>query len=188
VSTLVCRLGRHPRLNASMERWWGWVGGVSVRTKILGIVLTLTIVLGLGITWQVRLMMSRTLISELQERGGSVVSDLAARSIDPILLNDTFALYELLMETRANHPDVIYAFVMTPQGQILAHTFAAGFPTALLNLNTPGADGRTHYQLYVSDHGRIHDFATPIFEGKAGVVSVRRVCKEPLTPSPVKCC
>jgi hypothetical protein len=116
VSTVAGRLRQYPRLKANLERLWTWVGGVSVRTKILGIVLALTIVLGLGVTWQVRAMMSQTLLAELEERGQSVVSDLAARSVDPILLNDTFALYELLNETLTNHTDVIYAFVVDPQG------------------------------------------------------------------------
>ncbi len=170
MSTVAGRLSQYPRLKANLERLWMWVGGVSVRTKILGIVLALTIVLGLGVTWQVRAMMSQTLLAELEERGQSVVSDLAARSVDPILLNDTFALYELLNETLTNHTDVIYAFVVDPQGQVLAHTFEEGFPTALLTLNRPGVNGAETYQLYTSNQGRIHDFAAPIFEGKAGIV------------------
>lgn len=170
MSTLTAQLRHYPRLNAWLERWWGWAGGVSVRTKILGIVLTLTTVLGLGVTWQVRVMMNRTLISELEERGHSVISDLAARSVDPILLNDTFALYELLTETVANHPDAVYAFVVDSQGQVLAHTFEDGIPTALLSLNTPAGTGDSHHLHYLSDEGHIHDFAAPIFDGRAGVV------------------
>ena len=170
MSTLVSRLRKNPRLATNLEYLWTWVGGVSVRTKILGIVLTLTIVLGLGVTRQVRTMMSQTLLDELEERGQSVISDLAARSVDPILLNDTFALHELLNETLANHTDVIYAFVIDPHGQILAHTFEKGFPTALPALNRPDVDGDTAYHLYNSNQGRIHDFAAPIFEGKAGIV------------------
>ncbi|MCG3206907.1 MAG: hypothetical protein FOGNACKC_00506 [Anaerolineae bacterium] len=158
------------QLNIAPEKVWRWAGSVSVRTKILGIVLTLTIVLGLGITWQVRLMMSRALLAELQERGQSVTSDLAARAVDPILLNDTFALHELLTETLANHSDIIYAFVLNSQNQVLAHTFAQGFPTGLLSLNSPDKAAVITHQLYQSDQGRIHDFAAPIFEGKAGVV------------------
>jgi signal transduction histidine kinase len=170
MSTLVSRLRHYPRLNLGLQRLWAWAGGVSVRTKILGIVLTLTIVLGLGVTWQVRQMMSRTLLAELEERGQSVASDLAARTVDPILLNDTFTLYELLSETLANHSDIVYAFVLDPQGRVLAHTFEDGFPTGLLRFNQPAPDGQIQHQLYSSNQGRIHDFAAPIFEGKAGAI------------------
>jgi signal transduction histidine kinase len=157
---------------ANLERWWNWVGGVSIRTKILGIVLTLTIVLGLGVTWEVRTVMSRTLLGELEERGRSLVSDLAARSVDPILLNDTFSLYELLKETQANHSGVIYAFVVDPQEQVLAHTYDDGFPVALLTLNTPELDEPVMHRLYTTEQGRIHEFVAPIFGGRAGIVRV----------------
>ncbi|HBY97998.1 MAG TPA: ATPase [Chloroflexi bacterium] len=153
-----------------MEQTWALVGGVSVRTKILGIVLALTTVLGLGITWQVRVVMERVFIDELETRGHSVISDLAARSADPILLNDTFALYQLLTETVANHPDLRYAFVVDPDDHVLAHTFGEnGFPIALLELNSPATGGGSHHQLYDSNEGPIHDFAAPILDGRAGV-------------------
>lgn len=164
-------LTTHTRLEAWLNRAWALAGGVSVRTKILGIVLALTTVLGLGITWQVRTVMEHVFMAELQNRGESVVSDLAARSVDPILLNDTYALYELLQDTVANHPDAVYAFVVDNSGQVLAHTFGdAGFPLELLGLNQPGQDSAIHHLQYLSNQGHIHDFAAPIFEGRAGMV------------------
>ncbi len=170
MSEFFARFRQHPQFNAWLKWWWAWAGGVSVRTKFLGIILTLTILLGLSVTWQVRAVMNRTLIEELQERGRSIISDLAARSVDPILLNDTFALYELLAETVSNHPDVVYVFVLDPQGQVLAHTFEGGFPTALLSLNPTDSDDNSHHLRYVSEQKYIHDFASPIFEGQAGTV------------------
>jgi len=160
----------YPRLRDYIEQLWAWVGGVSVRTKILGIVLTLTTVLGFGITWQVRWVMSRTLMAELEERGRSVTSDLAARAVDPILLDNTFALHELLTETQANHSDIVYAFVIDSQSRVLAHTFTQGFPTALLSLNAPAGNEDIYHRLYTSDQGRIHDFSAPIFNGRAGII------------------
>jgi signal transduction histidine kinase len=155
---------------ARLERLWTLAGGVSVRTKILGIVLALTLVLGLGVTWQVRTVMARVFVGELENRGQSVLSDLAGRSVDPILLNDTFALYELLNATIANHPDALYAFVLDPSGQVLAHTFGEqGFPTALLDLNPAPANGAGHLR-YVSELGRVHDFSAQILNGRAGSV------------------
>lgn len=170
MGALTQHLAHHSQLAGRIERTWALVGGVSVRTKILGIVLALTTVLGLGITWQVRVVMERVFIGELENRGHSVVSDLASRSADPILLNDTFALYQLLTETVANHPDLRYAFVVDTSGHVLAHTFGEnGFPTALLTLNAPANDRDSHHQLYNSNEGRIHDFAAPILDRRAGV-------------------
>jgi signal transduction histidine kinase len=144
------------------------LGAASIRTKILGIVLALTTVLGLGITWQVRTVMHTVLLDELDSRGTSVVSDLAARSVDPILLNDTFALHQLLVQTVGNHPDIAYAFVVDPDGKVIAHSFGdEGFPTQLLSLSI--TDGRA---VYDSTNGRMHDFSAPIFDGQAGTARV----------------
>lgn len=158
------------------EGFWSWAGGVSVRTKILGIVLALTAILGLGVTWQVRTTMAKVFIGELEQRGLSVVSDLAARAIDPILLNDSFAVHQLLTDTVTHHPDALYAFVIAADGHVIAHTFGeTGFPLALLELNSESRPGNEierniQHQVYNSEQGTIHDFRAPIFEGRSGTV------------------
>ncbi len=172
MNALSRRLTVSPHLQTHLQRLWKVIGSVSIRAKILGIVLSLTFMLGLGVTWQVRAMMSRTLVSELDNRGQSLINDLAVRSVDPILLNDTFALHELLADTLSNHPDVAYAFVLDPQGRVLAHTFENGFPTALLTINPIAPDDPVRQFDYTSDQGRIHDFAAPLFEGRSGVARV----------------
>ncbi|MEA2000946.1 MAG: hypothetical protein U9N84_03540, partial [Actinomycetota bacterium] len=87
------RVDTRQRFDDRLERAKRAVGGFSVFTKILGIVLVLTTVLGLAVTWQVRSVMTGVLVDELDNRGGSVASDLAARSGNPILLNDTYAVF-----------------------------------------------------------------------------------------------
>jgi len=144
------------------------LGAASVRTKILGIVLALTLVLGLSITWLVRTTTSQVLLDELDARGTAVVSDLAARSVDPVLLNDTYALHQLLTQTIANHQDAAYAFMLDADGNVLAHTFGPeGFPVQLLGLERDGAE-----VVYDSAQGRIHDFAEPALDGLAGTARV----------------
>jgi signal transduction histidine kinase len=168
---------RRSTVQAQLQIWsdhfWKMVGGVNIRTKILGIVLALTLILGVGVTLQVRTVMERVFMDELASRGRSVVSDLAARSVDPILLNDTYALYELLQGTQANHPDVLYTFVLDADTHVLAHSFGdSGFPVALLSVNiSPGPNEISHL-VYRSDAGQIHDFAMPLFDGRAGVVRI----------------
>ncbi|HRV95485.1 MAG TPA: hypothetical protein P5526_25245, partial [Anaerolineae bacterium] len=58
-----------PDTITTREQLWTLIGGVSVRTKILGIVLTLTIVLGLVVTWEVRTVMQHNLLNELELLG-----------------------------------------------------------------------------------------------------------------------
>jgi signal transduction histidine kinase len=168
MSVAIQQLAKGVQWSALPNRLWKVAGSVSVRTKILGIVLALTVLLGLGVTLQVRTVMVQVFMSELETRGLSVVSDLAARSTDLILLNDNYALYELLVATVNNHPDALYAYVVDPQGHVLAHTFGdMGFPTALLALQRGNT---THVAHFDSPEGRVHEFDAPIFEGRAGQV------------------
>jgi signal transduction histidine kinase len=174
MTTLIRQLDDHPAIKTSLDRLWQVVGGVSVRTKILGIVLALTIGLGLSITWQVRSLMSFALIEELERLGYSVIGDLAFRSTDPLTRNDIAALNQLLRETMLNHPDARYAFLVDANNQVIAHTFEADVPPDLLNLdstksvefdhhpNTTGPDGLSHHLHYENDEGGIHDFAEPV--------------------------
>lgn len=163
----------------SPERWEKWrqrlwrvIGGVSIRTKILGIVLAMVIFPGLFITLQVRSMLLHTLRDLLQQQSLSVARDVAARSTDLILINDLYALKRLLEDTRQHNPDVRYLFILDPQSQVLAHTFGSGFPLDLLNVN-PLPAGETHRtRLLRTEEGLIWDTAVPIFEGRAGVARV----------------
>lgn len=159
------------RFDRWLDRTRRGAGGFSVRTKILGIVLALTTVLGLVVTWQVRTVMTGVLLNELDNRGQSVASDLAARTSDPILLNDTYGVFELLDDTVANHPDATYAFVLNPDGRVVAHTFGdAGFPTALLEINPSGDLAGSGYLRMETDEGLVHDFQAPILDGRLGAV------------------
>ena len=122
----------------AFERFWRLAGAVSVRMKILGIVLALVLLLGVGATLQVRAMSYRALVAGLQEQSVATGRDVAARATDLILINDLYTLQRLLEETQEHNPDVRYVFVVDERGQVLAHTFGQGFPAGLLEANTAG--------------------------------------------------
>lgn len=146
------------------------VTGFSVRTKILGIILALTVLLGLGVTLQVRSAVTAVLVDELENRGLAVASDIAARVADPMLLSDPLSVHETLQDTVANHPDAEYAFVVDADGGVVVHTFGdEGFPTALLDVYQAPPSEAVH-EHFDSQVGGIHDFQAPIFDGSIGAV------------------
>jgi signal transduction histidine kinase len=131
-------------------------------------ILGLSLVLGLSVTWQVRTTASGVLEHELDLRGASIASDLASRASEPLLLRDLLALHELVEATVANHEDIEYAFVIAADGVVAADTFLdGGVPVALL-------DGDRVGEPFVFDStlGRIHDFREPVLEGRAGFVQI----------------
>ena len=149
-----------------------WVLRPGIRTKIMGIVLGLVLLLGFGITWEVRVTMTAALTTRLEERGVSIVRDLAARSTDYILINNTYALHELLKDTLQNNSDLRYAFILDENGHVLVHSFDTGLPRGLAEENTVTPTERAHRVILTSDEGPIHDIAVPIFEGRSGVARV----------------
>ena len=160
-------------LRSRLFQWfWSIAGAVSLRIKVLGIVLGLVLLLGLTVTVQVRAALTKSFDARLQEQGVSVARDLAARATDLILINDLYALHQLLQETRANNRDVRYVFVVDQHGQILAHTFGSGFPRNLLAANTVDPNEHHHGVWLSTEEGRIWDIAVPIYEGKAGIARV----------------
>lgn len=156
----------------TMERLWAIAGGVSVRTKILGMALLLVLALGTASILQTRVAMSRTLEAQLSEQSVSMARDVAARSADLILINDLYGLQTLLRETRENNSSVRYAFVVNAQGEVLAHTFGEGFPAGLKQANAVAADAHHQTRAIDTEDGRVLDTAAPVFEGRAGTARV----------------
>lgn len=159
-------------LTKIFDKFWSIAGAVSVRTKILGIVLGLVLLLGIGVTVQVRAALTYVMTENLREQSISIARDVAARSADPILINDLFTLQQLLRDTQANNPDVLYAFVIDPKRNVLASTFEDGFPLELIYANRANADEHHRQTSLTTDKGTVWDTAVPIFEGRAGTVRV----------------
>jgi len=151
---------------------WEIAGAVSVRTKILGIVLGLVILLGAGVTMQARYALTRTMTAQMEEQSISVSRDFAARSTDPILLNDLLGVHDLLKETIANNPNIRYAFIVDNHGQVIAHTFEGRFPLDLIPLNTVQSGEHHHTSLIQTDEGLVWDTAVPILDGKVGTARI----------------
>jgi signal transduction histidine kinase len=160
------------RLHAVLAGFWALVGSVSLRTKILGMVLALVLILGAGVTLQVRAVLTRALIAQLSDESTSLARDLAARSADPLLINDLYDAHQLLKEMQANNPDVRYAFIVDSQGRVVAHTFGAGFPAGLEGANQVDSTAHHHTVQLATDEGIVWDTAVPIFDGRAGIARV----------------
>lgn len=158
--------------DSARQRLWTIFGSVNIRAKVLGMVLGMVLLLGLTVTYQVRVTLADVLEEQLREQGISTTRDLAARATDLILVNDMYGLHQLLQETAANNHNVRYAFVVDTDEHVLAHTFGSGFPQALLQANTAAPESH-HQALWLqTDEGRIWDSAVPIFEGRAGIARV----------------
>ena len=154
------------------QRLWRVVGAVNIRLKIMGIVLGLVVLMGVTVTLQVRANVTRTLALLYEEQSVSIGRDIAARATDLILINNVYALHQLLDDTRSNNPNVRYAFIVDADNRVLAHTFGEGFPASLLDANVSEAYEHHRTVLLQTDEGKVWDTVVPIFEGRAGTARV----------------
>lgn len=177
------RLSAWVKNHSWLQQFLVAITSVSVSTKIMGIVMALTILLGLAVTIQVRFVMVNTLLGELDNRGFAVASDLAGRAAVFIKNHDLQALEQLLVDTLNNHHDTRYAFVLDAQGRVVTVAFQNGADvgelgseltvenmTAIIATNASApllAPSHVHYE---SAEGQIHDFAMPVNGGEVGIV------------------
>lgn len=159
-------------LQSWTRRFWAIAGAVSIRTKIIGIILGLVILLGSGLTLFVRQSLHEAMSRELETLAESVTHDLASRSTDLILVNNVYALYDLVQETQRNYPDIRYILILDTNNQALVHTFGSGLPGGLIEANLPSAGERYRAFAFNTAEGRVLDTAVPIFDGRAGVARV----------------
>lgn len=152
------------------RRLWQRVTGVSIRYKLLGMVLAVILLLGLAVTVQVQAQLASDLRQSLEERGIALARDLAEDATDLILTQNIFGLYQELRTTLETNPDVRYVFILDAQGQVVAHSFPNRVPPDLLAVNRLSAGQPWRVQILDSNEGLITDVAATIFEGKLGTV------------------
>ncbi|MDA8235685.1 MAG: GAF domain-containing protein [Clostridia bacterium] len=146
--------------------------GVSLRTKVIAVILALILLLGVVVTIQARMSLRASLGQRLDRQGISIARDVAARGADYVLTNNLYTLYELVKDTLNNNEDVRYVFIVDPKGEVLVHTFNRGLPKGIRQANTVAGSERFSKKILETNEGLVHDIAVPIFEGRGGTVRV----------------
>jgi PAS domain S-box-containing protein len=118
------------------------------------------------------------MLEEIKRRGLSLSLSLAGRIADPMLALDFLRMKNMVDEILESSDDMIYAFVQDKNGQILSHTFKAGFPVQLKDANQVPLGVREHIQLLdIEDGGleeeRVYDFAVAVSVSQERLGTVR---------------
>jgi two-component system NtrC family sensor kinase len=135
---------------------------MTFRTKInLGIT-AVVLVFGLLSGILVSRLASQAMLTEIKKRGMTLAFNLAARTTDPLLAQDFLRLKNRVDEVKESSDDIIYAFIQDRFGQVLSHSFQAGFPVQLLKSNVLHPGARQSIQLLDTDDDFVYDFAVPV--------------------------
>ena len=160
------------RWRRSLRRLARAITGISIRYKLLGMVLAVILALSIVVIWQVRARLAADLRQELETRGVAISRDLSDDAETLILTQNIFGLYQELRDSLENNPDVRYVFVLDRNSQILAHSFPRGVPPDLVAVNRWTAGEPWRSRVLNSDEGILTDIAMPILDGRVGVVRV----------------
>jgi len=158
------------RWRSCVDRFWAAAGSVSIRVKIVGIVVGVILMFGVPVTLVVRQGLTTALERELEERGIAIAVGLASRSQELVLTDRLVALYILAKETVRNNKDVLYAYVTDRQGGVLIHTFEGGMPEGLLRLRPLADPVAPRVLLLATEAGDVWSVSAPILGGRAGAV------------------
>lgn len=154
------------------RRVWRIAGAVSVRSKIMGIVIGVILVLGSAVTYQFAMRDAQSMRGQIEGKGLAMSRALAARAADMVLTNQRYALYELASEIQQSDGDVRYVYVTDSAGQPLVHTFGSGFPRDLLTSLAPDPTAPQTVRRLSTEHGMVQDVAVPILSGRGGFAHV----------------
>ncbi|MFZ5944458.1 MAG: histidine kinase [Bacillota bacterium] len=147
----------------------------TIRTKIMGIIIGITLLLGVWVSFQTYDTMQTNLREQLIKQGISTGQYISARSVDLIFTNDTYALHQLISKIVENNKDVRYIFILDSQGDLITNSFGKLLPKGLINLNKVPKNNQYSMQALNTEEGIIYDIAIPIFEGTAGTVRLGMV-------------
>ncbi|KGK91819.1 hypothetical protein DP73_01285 [Desulfosporosinus sp. HMP52] len=146
--------------------------GVTLRSKIMGLVISLLLILAAAAIFQTERSINPFLNQQLDIQGISTGKYIADRSPEYIYRWDLFKLYALVRDARNSNENIRYIFIVDPEDKVLVNTFGNGLPSGLLKANQVGASEMDHVSVIDTEEGLIRDIALPISGGKLGTVRI----------------
>ncbi len=149
---------------------------MSIRTKIVLMIIGMAAVFGAGILGFIYYKISDTLMTDAINKTVILADGLSSRVVDAVQTEDASALQFAIGEA-ISQPDVAYCFIRDASGRILASSFESGaFPPVLQNINTlktGEAFGTQEATISFRDRvTEVVDIASPIARGRLGTVHI----------------
>jgi len=145
---------------------------LNLRTKILLIVLGISIAAVAAMVMIVNFLIEPRLEEKLQKRGASIAHAISTQCINPILTRNLLQLDLFFHEFDEAEKDVKYLFVLAPDGAVTAHSFGREFPVDLKTLNPRlNPDGLGIARIRMADRDII-DISVPLLGGNLGRLHV----------------
>lgn len=146
------------------------ISGSSLRIKLICAVTSIILLISIISNVYIYQFQTSIMTAELQDEGISITRYLAENSVNPILTHDVVELQHLIENIIIAESYASYVFILDGDGEVIVHTFEAGFPSALKTVNP--AKGTSSIRRISINGESINDIAYPVMEGRIGEVHV----------------
>ncbi|MDT8441153.1 MAG: ATP-binding protein [Desulfuromonadales bacterium] len=144
---------------------------VSLRAKLILLTFSLLIGFSLVVVVYLQSQFAAQLSSELLKRGVSIARHLSTLSANAFIEGDNLYLDYLAREHRRVEDDISYIFMLGPNQEVLAHSFAERYPEELPKVNPlPAGEPWSLVSVDLGTDELIYDIAVPVLDGRPGSV------------------
>lgn len=151
-----------------------FIGSAPLQVKMFGLIAAVVLtVSACSFAWT-QSTLSSSLSLQVESRAKALATYVAARSVDPLLTNNIYALNALVDDTVKNNEEVKYLFIVGESGEVVVSSEKdRAISEALQSANTSVEEEgiyRESSKVLETDAGKIMDNAAPVFkEGGAEV-------------------
>ncbi len=143
-----------------------------LQTKVLAGAIGLVVLIGLITAVFVKTVLYQKLLANLEDEGSFIARHVADESINLLLTERFFELDMMVRDLKNSDEDIEYIFILNGRNEVVAHTFAHGFPTDLKKIKNEVNGLGTRMERLETEKGIILDFAASLLRGRAGFVHV----------------
>lgn len=146
------------------------MSSLNIRDKILVSLFAVTLLHGLGMIFFAKTVIFNKLHHKLLEKGVVLTKKIATDCVTPIITEQYFEITMYFKDLMASENDIVYAYVLSEDGDDIAHTFAHLVPKDLKLAHQPDLTQPFSLKNLSTDKGSIQDIAVPLLQGKIGVL------------------
>jgi len=146
------------------------MGRVSVRTKILIVLLGCMLFFGLSMILFAETVIRSKIFAKIQEKGVALAKRTASDCINPVVTEQFFEVEMMFKDMMSSEKEIVYLFIMNKDQRVLAHTFAKGFPEELKTAHDVNMQEAYSARELTTSKGVVLDLGVPLLRGEAGIL------------------
>ena len=138
---------------------------MKINYKLNLLIISLLVIMTVLVAGSVNFMMGQTLEEEMRDNELGIAGYVAGDLANPLLDENDLRVQEIIDDLKRQDADVRYAYVISFDGTVVAHTFSSGFPVELVTANPIPSGEDSAIQILSAGEESIQDVGVRVLEG-----------------------